>query len=68
MTRWGTVAADAATFQTSFPGIFAGGDLFTGPSIAVEAVAAGQQAAVSIEKYLQGEGLAEKRTCQTGRE
>jgi NADPH-dependent glutamate synthase beta subunit-like oxidoreductase len=31
MTRWGTVAADPVTYQTSFPGIFAGGDLFTGP-------------------------------------
>ncbi|MHC1744819.1 MAG: FAD-dependent oxidoreductase [Syntrophobacteraceae bacterium] len=55
LTRWGTVAADPVTFQTSFPGIFAGGDMFTGPSIAVDAVAAGQQAAISIEKYLLGE-------------
>jgi len=60
-TRRGTVAADPVTYQTSFPGIFAGGDLFTGPSIAVEAVAAGQQAAISIEKYLLGEELAGKR-------
>ena len=64
MTRWGTVAADPVTYQTSFPGIFAGGDLFTGPSIAVEAVAAGQQAAVSIEKYLLGEELAENRPAK----
>ena len=61
MTRWGTVAADPVTYQTSFPGIFAGGDLFSGPSNAVEAVAAGQQAAVSMEKYLLGEELAENR-------
>ena len=32
MTRRGTVAADPVTCQTSFPGIFAGGDLFTGPA------------------------------------
>ena len=61
LTRWGTVVADPVTYQTSFPGIFAGGDLFTGPSIAVNAVAAGQQAAVSIEKFLLGEDLAENR-------
>ena len=61
MTRWGTVAADPVTYQTSVNGIFAGGDMFTGPSIAVEAVAAGEQAAISIEKYLQGEDLTEKR-------
>ena len=61
MTPWGTVTADPVTFHTSFPGIFAGGDLFTGPSNAVEAVAAGQQAAISIEKYLQEEELTEQR-------
>jgi heterodisulfide reductase subunit A2 len=61
MTRWGTIAADPVTYQTSFPGIFAGGDLYTGPSNAVEAVAAGQQAAVSIEKYLMDEELSENR-------
>ncbi len=64
LTRWGTVVADPVTYQTSFPGIFAGGDLFTGPSIAVNAVAAGQQAAISIEKYLLGEELAENRPAK----
>ncbi len=61
LTRWGTVAADKVTYQTSFPGIFAGGDMFTGPSIAVEAVAAGHEAATSIEKFLLGEELAADR-------
>ncbi|MFZ0929439.1 MAG: FAD-dependent oxidoreductase [Syntrophobacteraceae bacterium] len=64
MTRRGTVAADPVTYQTSFPGIFAGCDLFTGPSNAVKAVAAGQQAAVSIEKCILGEKLAEKRPAK----
>ena len=64
LTRWGTVVADPVTYQTTFPGIFAGGDMFTGPSIAVEAVAAGQQAAISIEKYLLGEELAENRPAK----
>jgi heterodisulfide reductase subunit A2 len=63
-TRWGTVAADPVTYQTGVPGIFAGGDLLTGPSIAVEAVAAGQQAALSIEKFLLGEPLAENRPAK----
>ena len=61
MTPWGTVMADPVTFHTNFPGVFAGGDLFTGPSNAVEAVAAGQQAAISIEKFLQEEELTEQR-------
>ena len=64
LTRWGTVAADPVTYQTTFPGIFAGGDMFTGPSIAVEAVAAGRQAAISIEKYLLGEELGENRPAK----
>jgi heterodisulfide reductase subunit A len=64
LTKWGGVAADPVTYQTSVPGIFAGGDLFTGPSIAVEAVAAGHQAAISIEKYLMGEALAENRPAK----
>ena len=35
------------------------GDVYTGPSIAVEAIGAGQEAAISITKYLQGEELFE---------
>jgi len=61
LTRWGTIVADPVTYETTYPGIFAGGDVFTGPSIAVDAVAAGQQVAISIDKYLQGEDLTENR-------
>jgi heterodisulfide reductase subunit A2 len=65
MTRRGTVVADPVTCQTSVPGIFAGGDLFTDVAGAVKAVAAGQQAAVSIEKYLLGEELAKTRPAKS---
>ncbi len=68
MTPWGTVTADPVTFHTSFPGIFAGGDLFTGPSNAVEAVAAGQQAAISIEKYPAGRGAYGAKAWQADRD
>ncbi len=61
LTKWGTVDADPVTFESSLPGVFTGGDLFTGPSIAVEAVAAGQEAAISIERFMQGEDLYEDR-------
>ncbi|HKJ64999.1 MAG TPA: NAD(P)-binding protein, partial [Desulfopila sp.] len=61
LTRWGTVDADPVTFHTGRPGVFAGGDVYTGPSIAVEAIGAGQEAAVSISKYLKGEELFENR-------
>jgi heterodisulfide reductase subunit A2 len=61
LTRWGTIDADPVTYHTGRPGVFAGGDVYTGPSIAVEAIGAGQEAAVSISKYLKGEELFEDR-------
>jgi NADPH-dependent glutamate synthase beta subunit-like oxidoreductase len=54
-TRRGTLVADGNTLATTRPGVFAGGDAVTGPSIAIEAIAAGKRAAVSIDKYLRGE-------------
>jgi len=48
------LAADPVTGQTSVPWIFAGGDAVTGPSSVVEAVAAGERAAVGIDAYLTG--------------
>src|SRR4030043_1081271 len=50
-----------ATLQTSKKGFFAGGDAVTGPWIAIEAVAAGKEAAISIDRYLRGEDLFEGR-------
>ncbi len=57
----GTVKADPITFQTSFKGVFAGGDVVSGPATVIEAVAAGKEAAISIERYLQGIDLKEGR-------
>ncbi len=57
LTRWGTIEADEITFATSRPGVFAGGDAQTGPWVAIGAVAAGREAAVSISRYLKGEDL-----------
>ncbi len=53
----GTVEVDPLTLGTSLPGIFAGGDIAAGPSTVVEAIAAGRRAAVSIDRYLQGQDL-----------
>lgn len=55
MTRRGYVRADAASGRTSVEWIFAGGDAVTGPASVVEAVAAGERAAVGIDHYLTGE-------------
>jgi heterodisulfide reductase subunit A-like polyferredoxin len=57
----GTIKVDPTTLQTSREGIFAGGDAVTGPWIAIEAVAAGKEAAISIDRYLRGLNLSERR-------
>jgi heterodisulfide reductase subunit A len=57
ITRWGTLVADRDTLATAVPGIFAGGDAVTGPATAIEAIAAGKQAARNIHRFLQGEEL-----------
>jgi NADPH-dependent glutamate synthase beta subunit-like oxidoreductase len=44
--------ADPVTLQSSIPGVFAGGDLVSGPRTAVEAFAAGRRAAVAIDCFL----------------
>ncbi len=49
----GTVKADSFTYQTAEPDIFAGGDAFTGPRFAIDAIAAGKQGAISIHRYVQ---------------
>ncbi|MEW5981305.1 MAG: NADH-ubiquinone oxidoreductase-F iron-sulfur binding region domain-containing protein [Acidobacteriota bacterium] len=57
VTDRGTLAADSETLATNRPGVFAGGDVVTGPNTVVEAIAAGKRAAVSIDRYLRGEDL-----------
>jgi homotetrameric NADPH-dependent glutamate synthase len=56
-TKWGTIAADADTLLTSEAGVFAGGDAVSGPATAIEAIAAGKKAALSIHRYLRDEPL-----------
>ncbi|MBM3322879.1 4Fe-4S dicluster domain-containing protein [candidate division WOR-3 bacterium] len=52
--RDGTLAADALTAQTAAPGIFAGGDVVTGPLTVIDAIAAGHRAARGIHAALSG--------------
>lgn len=54
MTRWDRLAVNPITLMTNQPGIFAGGDFVTGPSSVIKAIAAGERAAIAIDKYLQG--------------
>jgi len=55
--RGGTIVADPRTLATTRSGVFAGGDAVTGPKTVIWAVAAGQRAASSIKRYLQGKPL-----------
>jgi NADPH-dependent glutamate synthase beta subunit-like oxidoreductase len=66
-TRAGTLSVDAITLATHLPGVFAGGDVVTGPSTVVEAMAQGYRAAVSIDRYLKGQDLYQERVFQAER-
>ena len=48
------VVADKLTYQTSVEDIFIGGDVYTGPKFAIDAIAAGHYAAESLHRYVQG--------------
>jgi len=55
-----TLQVDPDTLRTSRDGVFAGGDAVTGPASVIEAIAAGRKAAISIDRYLGGEGIIEE--------
>ena len=49
----GTLKADSLTYQTDQKDVFTGGDAFTGPRFAIDAIAAGKQGAISIHRFVQ---------------
>lgn len=51
--RGNGAVADAKTFQTAEPDIFVGGDVYTGPKFAIDAIAAGKEDAISIHRFVQ---------------
>ena len=55
--RGGIIEANQDTLATNRDGVFAGGDAQTGPASVIEAIAAGRQGAISIDKYLGGKGI-----------
>ena len=48
----GTVKADPVTYQTTEPDIFVGGDVYTGPKFAIDAIAAGKEGAISLHRWV----------------
>jgi heterodisulfide reductase subunit A-like polyferredoxin len=57
----GTFKVNKLTFETSVPGVFAGGDMVSGPASVIEAVNAGHEAAISIDRYVNRRDLAAGR-------
>lgn len=47
-----TIKADAITYQTAEPDVFAGGDILTGPKFAIDAIAMGKEGAISIHRFI----------------
>ncbi len=56
-TRGGSIEVDPISLATGRPGVFAAGDMQTGPKSAIEAVAGGKEAAISIDRFIKGEDL-----------
>ena len=57
ITSWGTMTVDRDTLATSRDGVFAGGDVVTGPNTVVDAIAAGKKAARVIDRYIHRQEL-----------
>ena len=57
LTRWDSIPIDEEKMTTEIDGVFAGGDVVTGPNTVIDAIAAGQQAAESIRRWIDGESL-----------
>ncbi len=57
VSKNGTFEVDPITLQSALPWLFAGGDAVLGPRTVIEAIAQGKEAALSIDRYLQGGDL-----------
>ena len=65
-TRWNTIVGDEVVHQTGIPTVFAGGDIFTGPGLAVEAIGGGRKAARAIHLFLKGKDMSPPEKLQSG--
>jgi NADH-quinone oxidoreductase subunit F len=61
ITEQKTIIVNPLTLETSISGVFAGGDVVTGPATVVEAIVAGKKAANSINDYLTDEAHSTKK-------
>lgn len=66
LTNRNTIKVDPITLQSSRSDIFSGGDVVSGPRLAIDAIAAGKEAAVSIHRFVQkGQSLVFGRDTHT---
>jgi NADPH-dependent glutamate synthase beta subunit-like oxidoreductase/formate hydrogenlyase subunit 6/NADH:ubiquinone oxidoreductase subunit I/ferredoxin len=63
-TKQRRLKADAVTFETGRPGVFATGDVRIGAATVVQAIAEGRRAAYAVDAYLRGNDLSGIRTRQ----
>ncbi len=61
-TQWGTIVTTPGTTRTTNPKVYSGGDCVLGPATAIEAIGAGQKAAVEIDIALGGKGQLPENT------
>jgi NADPH-dependent glutamate synthase beta subunit-like oxidoreductase len=64
LTERGLLPVDGTLFTTHHPGVFACGEVVTGPGSAIASIATGHEAATSIHRFLQGMDLAEDRIAR----
>jgi NADH-quinone oxidoreductase subunit F len=57
ISKWKTLEIDTETMATNVPGIFAAGDVVTGPATVLEAMGGGKRAADSIDRFLRDASL-----------
>jgi len=57
VTERGTIRVDETTLATPVAGVLAGGEAVSGPSSVIQAIATGRKAAVSLDRYLGGDGV-----------
>ncbi len=64
LTDRGLLPVDGEVMTTDVPGVFASGEVVTGPGSAIASIASGHEAAISIDRYLQGHDLFEGRVAR----
>ena len=56
-SKWGSLVINPESYITNEAGVFGGGDVVTGPSTVIEAIAAGKNAAIMMDRYLTGKQM-----------